>query len=308
MKYPTSHAWNQHLDELNRRRPAPQLTVGLVRIEGPVTSSYIHTKHVHPYWQIELVVGFDFSIRIGGKTLHAKDGDLVCIPPQNWHHLEHPLGKSGRSIKFVVEEMTEQYPAGILKRTHASTLIHQALHAAIALGNEPEDDVRVHIEHLLAAILDIHYARFNPAGTESELVREARKRIEHAVAAGKPIQVKELATGLRCSTAYLNRICRIHLGIPAKVMIDQYRFEIARRLLLETNLTVTELADSLGFEDLFSFSRFFKRLSGESPSEFRKFNPLTNPEEKPNTSAIRSPADLNDVAQNPISERNGIAN
>lgn len=273
MKYPSDHAWNQHLDELNRRRPAPQLTVGLVRIEGPVTSKYIHTKHVHPYWQIEWVVGQALSIQIGRKTLHLRDGDIVLIPPQNWHHLDHPEGKSGRSIKFVVDEMTEQYPAGIVERTPASALIHQALGAAIALGNKPEDDVRVHIEHLIAAVLDIHYAQLNPTGAESDLVREARKRIEKAVAAGRPILVNALAADLRCSTAYLNRVFRTHLGIPAKVLIDQHRFEIARRLLLETNVTITELADSLGFDDPFRFSRFFKRLSGESPSDFRKLNP-----------------------------------
>ncbi|MFH1496823.1 MAG: AraC family transcriptional regulator [Verrucomicrobiota bacterium] len=272
MKYPVEHAWNQHLDELNRRRPAPQLTVGLVRIEGPVTGNYIHTKHVHPYWQIELVVGQTLSIQIGRKTFDLTDGDILLIPPQNWHHLEHPEGKSGRSIKFVVEEMTEHFPAGIVERAPACALIHQALHAAVLLGNEPDDHVRIHIEHLLAAVLDIHYARLNPTGAESDLVREARKRIERAVAAGRPIQVSALAADLRCSTAYLNRVFRVHLGIPAKVLIDQHRFEIARRLLLETNVTITELADSLGFDDPFRFSRFFKRLSGESPSEFRKMN------------------------------------
>ncbi|MFH1499095.1 MAG: AraC family transcriptional regulator [Verrucomicrobiota bacterium] len=273
MKYPVEHAWNQHFDELNRRRPSPQLTVGLVRIEGPVTGNYVHVKHVHPYWQIEWVVGQEFSIQIGRKTLHLRDGDIVLIPPQNWHHLEHPEGKSGRSIKFVVEEMAEHYPPGIMARSPASALIHRALGAAIALGNEPEDDVRVHIEHLISALLDIHYARLNPTGAESDLVREARKLIERAVAAGRPIKVNELAAELRCSTAYLNRVFRVHLGIPAKVFIDQHRFEIARRLLLETNLTITELADSLGFDDAFRFSRFFKRLSGESPSDFRKLHP-----------------------------------
>lgn len=272
MKYPESHAWNQHLDELNHHRPARQLTVSLVRIEGPVIN-FVHTRHVHPYWQLEWVVGDGLGIQIGRRQFTPKDGDLVLIPPQNWHHLTHPHGKQGRSFKFVVDEMTEKYPPGIVADSPAARLLHQALGAAVRLGNEPDEQVRVHLEHLLAAIIDIHYARADVDGAEYDLVRETRKHIERAVVAGRPLKVNELAAALRCSTAYLNRVLRHHLGIPAKVLIDQHRFETAGRLLLETNLSVSELADTLGFDDPFRFSRFFKRLGGLSPSDYRKGQP-----------------------------------
>lgn len=273
MKYPPSHAWNQHLEELNRRRPSLGLAVTLVRIEGPVASDYVHTRHVHPYWQMELVMDRRLRIRVGKRILRPRDGDLVLIPPQNWHHLEHPEGKAGRSIKFAVEEMSEHYPAGIVARTAAAELIHGALRAAILLGNEPDEQTRVHIEHLLAAALDIHFGHLQPGGAEADLVRKARQHVDQALAAGRPLFVNELASTLRCSTAYLNRVFRNRLGISAKSFIDQQRFEVACRLLLGTSLNVSQLAEELGFDDAFRFSRFFKRLSGVAPSDYRRAAP-----------------------------------
>jgi YesN/AraC family two-component response regulator len=44
----------------------------------------------------------------------------------------------------------------------------------------------------------------------------------------------------------------------------------AQRLLLYTNKSAKEIGDILGFEDLATFSRFFKKMTGKNISEFRK--------------------------------------
>ncbi|WP_258550862.1 helix-turn-helix domain-containing protein [Klebsiella pneumoniae] len=44
----------------------------------------------------------------------------------------------------------------------------------------------------------------------------------------------------------------------------------AKRDLVYTAMTVNEIADRLGFSEPAYFTRFFKRLSGVSPSVFRK--------------------------------------
>lgn len=40
--------------------------------------------------------------------------------------------------------------------------------------------------------------------------------------------------------------------------------------LLNSSLSIQEIADQLGFTDAFTFSRAFKRIQGRSPREFRK--------------------------------------
>ena len=46
--------------------------------------------------------------------------------------------------------------------------------------------------------------------------------------------------------------------------------EAAKGLLVTTSLRVSEIADRLGYSDLAYFSNNFKRITGHSPSEYRK--------------------------------------
>ncbi len=58
--------------------------------------------------------------------------------------------------------------------------------------------------------------------------------------------------------------------LPAPLKIIQERIEAeAKRLLLYSNMNAKEIAHILGFEEISSFSRFFKRISGKTITEFR---------------------------------------
>lgn len=60
-------------------------------------------------------------------------------------------------------------------------------------------------------------------------------------------------------------------GLPSPLKIIRERIEAeAKRLLLYTRKSAKEIGGILGFEDLASFSRFFKKMTGESISNYRK--------------------------------------
>lgn len=271
MPWPIADAWNQHLEEMNKSQLSQQYSVALVRIEAPFTQGWHHTEHVHPYWQMELVESAGFSVSFGKKEIIPEDGDILLIPPQNTHLFHHENGKNGWSIKFAVAEMEERYPVGLLPRSDAGTLLHRTLCDAVRMfNNAPTGTIRISIEHLIAAILDLHFSNQPQDGNENTLVRNIRKIVEEAVAVCQPITVSAIAAQCGCSTVYINRIFKHQMGIPVKVFIDQYRFETARKLLLSSGLNITEIATEMGFDDVFRFSRFFKRMNGASPSEYKK--------------------------------------
>jgi AraC family transcriptional activator of pobA len=54
--------------------------------------------------------------------------------------------------------------------------------------------------------------------------------------------------------------------------IHSRRMLEARRLLLHSTSSIKEVAYELGFEDLQTFSRFFKREEGKSPTAFQELN------------------------------------
>lgn len=78
-----------------------------------------------------------------------------------------------------------------------------------------------------------------------------------------------LAAEIGVSPAHLTRLCRQHLGMTAKEVMQQ-RLEIAaRRLLLFSEQTSAQIAATLGFADASYFTRFFRRRTGVTPVRFR---------------------------------------
>ena len=60
------------------------------------------------------------------------------------------------------------------------------------------------------------------------------------------------------------------LGIPAGEVIRNRIILEAKRLLINNDMTVLEIANHLNFADNSYFTKFFKKLEGVTPEEFRK--------------------------------------
>ncbi|MCI0744843.1 MAG: AraC family transcriptional regulator, partial [Verrucomicrobia subdivision 3 bacterium] len=58
-------------------------------------------------------------------------------------------------------------------------------------------------------------------------------------------------------------------GVNFTEYVSRVRIEKARNLLLNPNLRISEIAYEVGFQSLTHFNRVFKKLLGQSPTEFR---------------------------------------
>lgn len=81
---------------------------------------------------------------------------------------------------------------------------------------------------------------------------------------------KEYAEKLFITPNYLNSICRELMGIPSGEVIRNRTVMEAKRLLVNLDLTVAEIAYNLNFEDTSYFTKFFKKQAGVTPTEFRE--------------------------------------
>lgn len=81
--------------------------------------------------------------------------------------------------------------------------------------------------------------------------------------------VQYYAGQLGVSANYLNVLTKKHFNKSALEMINERLILEIKRLLLRTDNGISEIAYSLGFNELSYFSRFFKRYTGATPHEFR---------------------------------------
>jgi AraC-like DNA-binding protein len=77
------------------------------------------------------------------------------------------------------------------------------------------------------------------------------------------------ASLLNITPNYLNIVVKETTGKTANSLMHERVLLEARRLLIQKNSDITQIAFDLGFNDASYFSRFFKKASGQSPSEFR---------------------------------------
>jgi AraC-like DNA-binding protein len=81
---------------------------------------------------------------------------------------------------------------------------------------------------------------------------------------------KEYAEMLFVTPNHLNALCNAATGKPAGEMIRDRILLEAKRLLVNSSLTITEIAYQLNFEDNSYFSRFFRKYTGAAPEAFRR--------------------------------------
>lgn len=81
--------------------------------------------------------------------------------------------------------------------------------------------------------------------------------------------VKDYLPLLAIQEKHLAQSVRLATGVTPKAYIDQRRMLEAKRLLAYSDLSVKEIAYSLGFEEPTNFNKFFRKHAGISPNEFR---------------------------------------
>ena len=86
----------------------------------------------------------------------------------------------------------------------------------------------------------------------------------------KPVDFSALADSLAVSAPYLSKLFHEQTGSSPSKYLTEIRMRQAKKLLMDTNLTVREIAVRVGYPDPFHFSRSFKNVSGVSPVQFRE--------------------------------------
>jgi transcriptional regulator GlxA family with amidase domain len=90
----------------------------------------------------------------------------------------------------------------------------------------------------------------------------------------KPLDIPSLAAIAHLSEAHFIRSFRATFGETPHRYLQRRRVERAMFLLCETEREVTDICFAVGFTSLGTFSRTFREIMGESPTDFRRHAPV----------------------------------
>lgn len=137
--------------------------------------------------------------------------------------------------------------------------------------NLQEEMLRILLKRFIITCTRIGRERYtiNPGKEKSfDMIRQYYVLVDQYFKEKKMVQ--DYADMLHRSPKTLSNLF-FSYNFPSPLKVIHERLEVeARRLLLYTSKNAKEIAEILGFEDLSAFSRFFKKVTGESISGYRK--------------------------------------
>lgn len=272
----------------------PQRSVeeGFVHVESlddrSRPSEWTIQPHVHhDLHHIILIAQGGGSMRAEDETVSFSAPCLLIIPAA----VVHGFAWTSESRGWVMT-MADAYLHRLLERDRD---LAQLFHSARAISLSPQHGSpfesrmeqlahelgwsnrgqRAMVEALLLSIMvdalrrsALSEAHLGEGRRQAALVARLRERIEQRFRSREPVAVHARELGVSEST--LRQACaRIAARSPAAILDERALLE-ARRLLLYSNMSVSEIAYAIGFDDPAYFSRFFARHAGQPPRTWRR--------------------------------------
>ncbi len=102
---------------------------------------------------------------------------------------------------------------------------------------------------------------------ESEIVKKIILVIQQNY--DKELSNSQIASELGYHSYYLNRVFKRKTGATIHQAVIKEKIRIAKRLLIETNLSIASVAREVGFEERSQFCTAFRKYTGYTPTEYR---------------------------------------
>lgn len=267
--------WQLDKDSIRAQEIAdPFFDVGGISMAIAYLPNYQGELHVPENHRFFLVLQGRMRVRFIKETVIAQAGDLVCMPKDiltsrqgigplsvaciefTDHPLWEPLKSLGQSIRYY--ESTDLLYILIYRLTEASRL--QDVYSMQCARENAQTLVQLMRREL--------HQSANPlrSQTTQQLVKLLGKIRDNP---GHMWNRQNMSKELNMSERNMTRAFQRTFNMPPAKMIISIRMDIASSLLVETNMTLREVADAVGYDSAFSFSRLFKKHIGISPGHYR---------------------------------------
>ena len=97
-----------------------------------------------------------------------------------------------------------------------------------------------------------------------QIMAEVRKNYRN------DMNLKTLAYKYHMNTSYLGQIFQKEVGCPFSQYLNNVRNDVAKRMILNTNMRINDVAKEVGYSDTSYFYRKFKQSYGVSPAAMRE--------------------------------------
>lgn len=233
-------------------------------------------SHKHSFFEVHFVFRGSAVYEVAGKKYPLYEGDALLIPPELTHaqkSFSDDLVKVNLSFVGPDSSFKAFLHGGEYRFSISECMVtdferifveveQREMHHSFAISNC--------VFSILCAILRSAGLTEDTKASEKEhfLCEIAMRYIEDNK--NLFLNCAVVAAYCGCNEKYLSRRFKQEHGVPLLEYIHSVKITEAKRLLLETDTLLSEIAEMLGFSNEYYFNNFFKLHCGRSPGAFRE--------------------------------------
>ena len=272
----------------------------LLTLPAPVKFSTHHRKntihrHDHTNYEMMYVHAGEVVHTFDKDTVRMREGDLLIIAPGEFHTVE-PCNEDAIAVNIICEnEFMEKELAQLINtcapvndmrrhlflqsrndtnaRAIADMLISEFLDPDISSMNL----IKCHLASLINALYRVYGANdghvYLKGNGEKGDISYIFSYIQNHYAT---VTLAELARVFGYDNYYLSKVIRKQLGATFIELKHYFCVEEAKRLLKTTNMTVREVSEHVGFNNMSYFYKIFAESCGVTPAEYRIKEDIAN--------------------------------
>ena len=244
--------------------------------------------HFHPQHELTLIEESTGTKFIGDYVGPYQVGELVLLR-SNLPHCWKNQVEDGRLARSVVIQWEKGIFANVpelasllalLRKASrgllfASTDVKELIPKVQELPQQTGQELYVQLLSLLLHLSDCNYQTLSENRFIDDLPAEYSDRMSKVhdfveLNYQRKIYLKELAQLVSMSEQSFSRFFSKMMGRPFFSFLNEYRINIAGRMLVDTDWSVAQIGFACGYESLPFFHKQFNKFKGESPSKFRK--------------------------------------
>ncbi|HEY3589751.1 MAG TPA: helix-turn-helix domain-containing protein [Buttiauxella sp.] len=262
----------------------------LLHCESIHSRSSLYEWHIRTHQHADIVQLLylhkgQVEIDIEGVKHHVGHACIQVVPALCVHGFKFSPGAQGYSLSFsapLITQFEQQFGRPLQVLTQAACVPVKnsrrqinTLFSTLQSEYEGQGEARDMMLHsLISALLVWLNRQCTPAPSGSSRVERKRsvinqfnQLVERHYREQFPVTHYAGVVGL--SSVHLNNLCHEFYGCSALNVLHQRVLLEAKRSLLYTSMTISQVSDHLGFSDATYFSRFFRRYTGITPKNFR---------------------------------------
>ena len=251
-------------------------------------SNFMHLHAHKDFYELTIITDGEGEVITNGKATAVKRGDIYFSLPCDMHEIrsselapmkydffsfgtENPkyltiLENVSRCLQtedrvFSDERISALVCDAIMEFTKESPLSEELLYSIFT-------QIIVYIIRDFSAVKS-HLKRRNASASDA-ICYQIMNYIDTHIYTMKSLE--ELAEVMKYNYSYLSTLFKKTTGNTLLSYYYAKRLEVARMLILENSLKISEIAEQLGYSSLYAFSRAFKEMYGVSPKQYLREN------------------------------------